>query len=66
MLIIEDTTDPKVDLEPIENTYTGSNRNVVEVVTLMIDHNYTLFVFVVENHFQIEVSKSINFSMSSL
>jgi hypothetical protein len=62
MLTIEDITDPSVELEPIQSTYTGSNGNVMEVVMLTIDHNYTLFISVVENHFEIQVSKSKNFS----
>ena len=66
VLIIEDTTDPNVVVEPIRSTYTGSDRNVMEVVMLIIDHNYTLFISVVENHFKIEVSKSKNFSTSNL
>ena len=66
MLTIEDTTDPNVVVEPIQSTYTGSDRNVMEVVMLIIDHNYTLFISVVENHFKIEVSKSKNFSTSNL
>ena len=66
MLTIEDITDPRVDLEPMESTYVGSNRNVMEVVMLTIDHNYTLFISVVENHFKIEVSTSKNFSTSLL
>ena len=66
MLTIEDTTDPNIVVDPIQSTYTGSNRNVMEVVMLTIDHNYTLFISVVENHFKIEVSKSKNFSTSNL
>ena len=66
--MIEDITDPRVNLEPIESTYTGSSRYIMEVITsgLMIDHNYILFISVVENHFKIKVSESINFSTSSL
>lgn len=63
--MIVDITDPTVDLAPIKSTYTGGNRNVKEVVALTIDHNYTLFISVVEDHFGIEVSQSINFSTSS-
>ena len=66
MLTIEDITDPRVDLEPMESTYVGSNRNVMEVVMLTIDRNYTLFISIVENHFKIEVSTSKNFSTSLL
>ena len=65
-LTIEDITGPRGDLAPIESTYTGRNRQVTEVVTLTIDHNYMLFVSVIENHFRIEVSQSVNFSKSSV
>ena len=65
--MIEDITDPRVNLDPIESTYNGSNRYVMEVVTsgLTINHDYTLFVFIVENDFNVNVSKSINFSTFS-
>ena len=63
VLTIEDITDPRVVLEPIESSYFGSNRNIMEVVMLTIDHNYTLFITIVENHFKLEVSTSKNFSM---
>ena len=66
VLTIKDTTDPNVVVEPIQSTYTGSDRNIMEVVTLIIDHNYTLFISVIENHFKIKVSKSKKFSMSNL
>ena len=60
----EDLTDPTVDLEPIQSSYAGSNRNVMEVVHLTVDHNCTLFISVVENYFGVEVSKSKTFSTS--
>ena len=64
VLTIEDLTDPTVDLEPIQSSYNGSDRNVMEVVRLTIDHNYTLHISVVETNFGIEVSMSKNFSTS--
>ena len=64
MLTFEDLTDPTVDLEPIQFSYAGSDRNVTEVVQLTVDHNYTLFISVVENYFGVEVSTSKNFSTS--
>ena len=66
MLTFEDLTDPRVNLEPIQSSYNGSDRNVMKVVRLTIDHNYTLHISVVENNFGIEVSTSKNFSMSLL
>ena len=63
-LTIEDMTDPTVDLEPIQSSYDGIDRNIREVVSLTIDHNYTLRISVVENNFGIEVLTSKNFSMS--
>ena len=67
-LTIEDVTDPKLQSLTRQSTYTGSNRFVVEFVTsgLKVDNNYTLFISVVENHFKLEVSNSVNFSMSLL
>ena len=64
MLTFEDLTDPTVDLEPIQSSYAGSDRNVMEMVWLTIDHDYTLLISVVENNFGVEVSKSKNFSTS--
>ena len=61
-LTIEDITDPTVELEPIQSSYTGSDRNVAEVVQLTIDHSYTILISVVENHYGIEFRKSKNFS----
>ena len=66
MLTIEDLTDSAVDLEPIQSSYNGSDRNVMEVVWLTIDHNYTLHISVVENNYGIEVSTSKNFGTSLL
>ena len=66
-ITIEDVTDPKLQSLTRQSTYNGSNRLVVELFTsgLKIDHNYTLFISVVENNFKLEVSNSVNFSMSS-
>ena len=66
MLTIEDLTDPTVELKSTQSSYAGSDRNVMEVVQLTIDHNYTLHISVVENSFGIEVSMSKNFSTSLL
>ena len=51
----EDLTDPTLDLEPIQSSYAGSNRNVMEVVQLTVDHNCTLLISVVENYFGSEL-----------
>ena len=64
VLTFEDLTDPTVDLEPIQSSYAGSDRNVMEVVQLTVDHNYTLFISVVESYFGVEVSKCKNFNTS--
>ena len=54
MQTIEDLTDPTVELKSIQSSYAGSDRNVMEVVRLTIDHNYTLHISVVENKFGTE------------
>ena len=65
-LTVKDISDPGVNLKPIESSYTGRNRYIMGVIAsgLMIDHNYTLYVSVVESHFKLERSQSINFSTS--
>ena len=67
-ITIEDVTDSGMQSLTRQSTYTGSNRFVGELFTsgLKVDHNYTLFISVVENHFKLEVSNSVNFSMSLL
>ena len=64
MLTIENLTDPTAELKSIQSSYAGSDRNVMEVVWLIIDHNYTLHISVVENNFETEASTSKNFSTS--
>ena len=68
IITIEDVADPELQSLTRQSTYTGSNRSVVEIFTsgLKINRNYTLFISVVENHFKLEVSNAVNFSMSSL
>ena len=66
MLTIEDLTDPTAELKSIQSSYARSDRNVMEVVWLIIDHNYTLHISVVENNYGIEVSTSKNFGTSLL
>ena len=65
-ITIEDVRDPELRSLTRQSTYTGSNRSAVELFTswLKIDHNYTLFISVVEEEFKIEVSTKVNFGMS--
>ena len=66
-LTIEDITDPdQLELLNRQSTYTGRNRSVVEVFTsgLKIDHDYTLFISVIDNHYNTEITNSTNFCMS--
>ena len=67
-ITINDVTDSGLQSLTKQSTYTGSNRLVVQLFTsgLKIGHNYTLFISVVENHFKLQVSNSVNFSTSSL
>ena len=67
-ITIEDLADSGMQSLTRQSTYTGSNRFVVELFTsgLKINHNYTLLISVVENNLKLEVSNSVNFSMSSL
>ena len=62
-LTIEDITDSELQLLTRQSSYTGSNRSIVEIFTsgLKIDHNYTLFISVVEEEFKTEVSAAVNF-----
>ena len=65
-LTIEDTTDPELPPLTRESTYSGNNRSVMEMFTsgLQINHNYTLFLSVVEGELNTEVSTALNFSKS--
>ena len=65
-LTIEDTTDPELLPLTRESTYSGNNRSVMEMFTsgLQINHNYALFLSVVEGELNTEVSTALNFSKS--
>ena len=65
-LTIKDTTDPELLPLTRESTYSGNNRSVMEMFTsgLQINHDYTLFLSVVEGELNTEVSTALNFSKS--